>query len=43
MNKLRVLIAEDHEMMRAGMKLLVESQADMEVIGEAGDGRAIMD
>jgi YesN/AraC family two-component response regulator len=39
MNKLRILIAEDHEMMRAGIKLLVDSEADMEVVGEAGDGR----
>jgi DNA-binding NarL/FixJ family response regulator len=39
MNKLRILIVEDHEMMREGIKLLVESQADMEVVGEAGDGR----
>lgn len=43
MNKLRILIAEDHEMMRAGMKLLVEAQQDMEVVGEAGDGRAAIE
>ncbi len=38
-NKLRVLIAEDHETVREGLKLIVASQADMEVCGEAGDGR----
>src|ERR1044072_3365265 len=38
MNKLRILIAEDHETVREGMKLLINSQPDMEVIGEAGDG-----
>jgi two-component system response regulator NreC len=43
MNKLRILIAEDHEMMRAGMKMLVEAQADMEVVGEAGDGRTAIE
>jgi DNA-binding NarL/FixJ family response regulator len=43
MNKLRILIAEDHEMMRAGMRLLVEAQEDMEVVGEAGDGRAAIE
>jgi two-component system response regulator NreC len=43
MNKLRILIAEDHELMRAGMKLLVEAQEDMEVVGEAGDGRAAIE
>ena len=40
MTKIRVLIAEDHETVRQGLKLLINSQADMEVIGEAGDGRA---
>ncbi|MFL6466931.1 MAG: response regulator [Pyrinomonadaceae bacterium] len=36
--KLRVLIAEDHQTVREGIKLLVDGQPDMEVIGEAGDG-----
>lgn len=38
MNKLRILIAEDHETVREGIKLLIDAQPDMEVIGEAGDG-----
>jgi DNA-binding NarL/FixJ family response regulator len=38
--KIRVLIAEDHETVRQGLKLLINSQADMEVVGEAGDGQA---
>ena len=38
-NKLRILIAEDHEIVRSGLKLTVELQPDMEVVGEAGDGR----
>ncbi len=40
MNKFRVLIADDHEMMREGLKLLVNRQTDMETIGEADNGRA---
>src|SRR5689334_17643371 len=40
MIKLRIMIAEDHETVREGMKLLINSQPDMEVIGEAGDGLA---
>lgn len=40
MNKLRIVLAEDHEIVREGIKLLVNGQPDMEVIGEAGDGRA---
>jgi two-component system, NarL family, response regulator NreC len=40
MNKLRVLLADDHEMMREGLKLLVNRQADMETVGEADNGSA---
>jgi len=39
MGKLRVLIADDHETVREGLKAIVNSQPDMEVVGEAGDGR----
>ena len=41
MNKvLRVFLADDHEMIREGLKKLIQEQADMEVIGEAGSGYA---
>jgi two-component system response regulator NreC len=36
---IRVLLAEDHETVREGLRLLVDAQSDMEVVGEAGDGR----
>jgi two-component system, NarL family, response regulator NreC len=36
--KLRILLAEDHKTVREGIKLLVNAQPDMEVIGEADDG-----
>lgn len=36
--KLRILIAEDHQTVREGIKLLVNAQADMEIVGEASDG-----
>ncbi|MFZ1701737.1 MAG: response regulator transcription factor [Pyrinomonadaceae bacterium] len=36
--KLKILIAEDHQTVREGIRLLVDSQPDMEVVGEAGDG-----
>lgn len=39
MTKLRILIAEDHETVREGLKLIINAQSDMEVCGEAGDGR----
>ena len=39
MSKLRIIIAEDHKTVRDGLKLLVDAQDDMQIIGEAGDGR----
>ncbi len=38
--KLRILLAEDHQTVREGVKLLVNAQPDMEVVGEADDGEA---
>lgn len=35
---IRVLIADDHEVVRDGLKLILETEEDFEVIGEAGDG-----
>ncbi len=39
MESLRILIAEDHETVREGVKLIIDSQPDMNVCGEAADGR----
>ena len=36
--RIRVLIADDHAVLRAGLKLLIGAQSDMEVVGEAADG-----
>jgi DNA-binding NarL/FixJ family response regulator len=36
--KLRVFLADDHAVLRSGLRLLLNSQPDMEVVGEAGDG-----
>src|SRR4030042_3040224 len=38
MNKIKVLLADDHAVLRDGLRLLLEREADIEVIGEAGDG-----
>ena len=38
MEKLRIMLAEDHLTVREGIKLLINSQPDMQVIGEVGDG-----
>ena len=37
--KIRVLVVDDHTIVREGVRLLLEAQADIEVIGEAADGQ----
>lgn len=37
--KIRILVADDHDIVRAGLKSLLERQEDIEIIGEAADGR----
>lgn len=39
MNRIRVLIADDHAVVRAGLRLLLNAQPDLEVVAEAADGR----
>ena len=36
---IKVFLADDHEIVRNGIRLLIEEEADMKVIGEAGNGR----
>ena len=38
MNKMRILIADDHAIVREGLRTLLEAQPDIEVVGEATDG-----
>jgi len=38
MTRIRILLAEDHALVRAGIRALLERQPDMEVVGEAADG-----
>ncbi len=38
MSKLRVLLVDDHPIVRNGLKVLVHAEADMDVVGEAFDG-----
>jgi DNA-binding NarL/FixJ family response regulator len=40
-SKLRVLLADDHLVVREGLKALINREGDMEVVGEVGDGRDI--
>lgn len=39
MARLRILLADDHTLMRQGLRKLVEARSDWEVVAEAGDGR----
>ena len=41
--KLRILLADDHAVVRQGFRRILESQPDMEIIGEAGNGREAVD
>jgi DNA-binding NarL/FixJ family response regulator len=36
--KIRILIADDHPVLRRGLRALIEEEPDMEVVGEAGNG-----
>lgn len=38
--KLKVFLADDHAVVREGLKSLINNQVDMEVVGEAADGRS---
>ena len=43
MTAIRVLLAEDHETVRQGLRLLLEAQDDIDVVGEAADGRVAIE
>ena len=40
---MRVLIVDDQALVRAGFRMILEAEEDMEVAGEAADGRAAVD
>lgn len=39
MNPVKVMLVDDHTLFRAGMKMLLEMEADFVVVGETGEGR----
>jgi DNA-binding NarL/FixJ family response regulator len=43
MGKIRVVLADDHTLVRAGIKSLLEAMIDVAVMGEAADGRAALE
>jgi DNA-binding NarL/FixJ family response regulator len=42
-DKIRVLLVDDQRLMREGLRILLEMEPDLQVVGEAGDGRAAVD
>lgn len=41
--QIRVILADDHDILRQGLKLLLEAQPDLQVVGEARTGRAALE
>lgn len=39
MNRVRIILADDHLVVRQGVRTMLELESDMEVVGEASDGR----
>ncbi len=40
MSKIRVALADDHPVVLAGIKALIQAAPEMELVGEASDGKA---
>jgi DNA-binding NarL/FixJ family response regulator len=40
---MRILLVDDHSMVRSGLRLLLEEQDDFDVVGEAGDVEAALE
>lgn len=43
MDRISILLAEDHKVVREGTRRLLESQSDFEIVGEASDGVEAVD
>src|SRR5689334_17094879 len=42
-HKVRILIADDHPLSRAGLRQVIESKSDFEIVAEAGDGESALE
>jgi two-component system, NarL family, response regulator NreC len=42
LGKLRILIGDDHTLMRQGLRKILEERPDWEIVAEAGDGRTVV-
>ncbi|MDE3087908.1 MAG: response regulator transcription factor [Chloroflexota bacterium] len=43
MTKIQVLVADDHTIVREGVRILLEAQSDIQVVGEAADGQEALE
>jgi DNA-binding NarL/FixJ family response regulator len=43
MKRIRILLADDHAVVRQGFKMILDAQPDMEIVGEAANGRQAVD
>lgn len=41
--KIRILLADDHAVVRKGFHLILSAQSDMEIVGEAANGREVLE
>lgn len=42
-SKIRILIADDHAILRSGLRMLIDAQSDMTVVAEAQDGKQVVE
>ena len=42
-HKLRILLGDDHAVLRAGLRVLLNLEEDIEVVGEAADGEEVVE
>ena len=43
MSKIRLLLVDDHEVVRRGLRMLLENEVDLDIVGEADSGRQALD
>lgn len=43
MSKIRLLLVDDHQIVRAGLRMLFQAEKDMEIVGEAGSGEKALE
>ena len=43
MKRVRIVLADDHQMIRESLRSLIDAEADLVVVGEADDGRTALE